>query len=56
MKDKLYIKGNDVSDNDHLIDFRKITWWRGFWVGIFIGLVPATFLFILLQKLINASL
>lgn len=35
---------------------QKANYWRGFWVGIFIGLVPATFLFILLQKLINASL
>jgi len=35
---------------------RKANYWRGFWVGIFIGLVPATFLFILLQKLINATI
>lgn len=35
---------------------QKTNYWRGFWVGIIIGLVPATFFFVLLQKLINVSI
>lgn len=35
---------------------QKVSYWRGFWVGIFIGLVPATFFLVLLNKLIAISL
>lgn len=52
----LFINGHEVSNNDEVVEFRKVSYWRGFWVGIFIGLIPATFFFVLLQKLINVSL